>query len=50
MERWLDRLLPYFSLGINFLLVASLLAPGTPEKTVYGRFASAILHLLDLPS
>ena len=44
-----DRLLPYFSIGINFLLIASLLAPGTPDKTVYGRFASAMLHFLDLP-
>ena len=49
MERWVDRLLPYFSIGINFFLCASLFEPSTVEKTVYGQFASLILHLFELP-
>ena len=49
VERWVDRLLPYFSIGINVMLCASFIEPSTVEKTVYGRFASAILHLFDLP-
>ena len=51
MERVTDRILPYFSIGINLMLCGSFVEPGTVEKALQygGKYASVILHFLDLP-
>ena len=44
MERWAQRLLPYWSIGINVLLCLGLLAGSSRERVEYGRkFAARIL-------
>jgi hypothetical protein len=51
MELWTDRLLPYFSIGINLMLCGWFVESGSGDKAVvYGaKYASAILQLLARP-
>ena len=42
MERWVQRLLPYWSIGINVLLCLGLLAGSSTDRVEYGRKFAAL--------